>query len=225
MIQTNNILDWSDIQSIYSNLNQARQKFGFANIGIPDNTNLLVTLAQLTELKNQVESLSSHSLIGSTANTGITMPAIGQLIKPIEYTRINSTIENIKNTCINFAADYSPHFSENSPDNTDFSDNSPHFSENSPDHRANFSENSPDNTDFSDNSPYFSENSPHFSENSPDNTNFSEDSPDHSDFSDRSPYFGHCNDVANDFSSNFGHFASKFSNFGSNHTSRYGGGG
>lgn len=207
MPSSNQRLNWSDIITIYNNLNTQRQRFSMSTVAVPNNVNYLATVAQMQELKNQIEGLSTHNLIGSIANTGVTLPAVGSLIKPLEYNLMQETLDDISAICIhfnNFTADYSPHHAANFT-----SDNSPHHaanftSDNSPHHAANFT---------SDHSPHHaanftSDHSPHFN---PDFTDFSQNDDNFSDFS-------HQYDSNNsDFNQN-SHCSSDYGNFGSNHT-------
>lgn len=164
MLSANYTLSWSDITNIYNGLNTQRQRFGLNNINVPNYEDYLAMISQMQELKNQIESLSTVNLIGSNAITNVTVPSKGSIIKPLEYSKMQETIDNIGELCVhfaNFTADHSPYnASHRSSDFT--TDYSPNFSS---DH-DNFS----DFTDFGDNSPDNSHRSSDFSENSPDNS-------------------------------------------------------
>lgn len=89
---------WNDIVDLYSRLNTARKKFDIAEVAIPSNPGKMMT-TDISNLKTAIESTSSNSYIGTTANTGVTVPNIGTLIYPNIFTDMSSTIQNIQDTC------------------------------------------------------------------------------------------------------------------------------
>ena len=107
-IATNETLKWSDIQALYNNLNTARKKFGITTITVPDNPGV-VKPAQVQALNDNVNSMSANSYLRTVARTGVTPPAAGTIIKPLEFNRISTTITNIQNTCAYDSSYYSSH--------------------------------------------------------------------------------------------------------------------
>ena len=111
------IASWSDIQTIYNNLNTARKKFSISTVSVPDNPGTM-SPTQVTALKNAIEAMSSNKYVSTTANTGITVPAVGTLIYPDIFNSMSSTITKIQNKCIHNASFYTSNhgFGSNSND-------------------------------------------------------------------------------------------------------------
>ena len=131
-LQVGQLLDWTDIQAIYTNLNIAKQKFSQTQVSIPANEGKAVLTTHLSTLVSQIEAMSSLDKIGSAANVGVTIPSRGDLITPFEFSRAAQVAETIAGICnhnVHFAdyhdfTDFSD-FSDDSPDFTDFGDDSP----------------------------------------------------------------------------------------------------
>ena len=97
-ISSSNTLSWNDIETLYTNLNTARQKFGFTTVTVPGNPGLAQP-SNISDLDSAVNAMASNQFLTSTAITGVTVPRAGSLIYPLEFTRIRTTIDNINNTC------------------------------------------------------------------------------------------------------------------------------
>lgn len=97
-ISSSNTLSWNDIETLYTNLNTARQKFGFTTVTVPGNPGLAKP-SSISDLDSVVNAMASNKYLTSTAVTGVTVPRAGSLIYPLEFTRIRTTIDNINNTC------------------------------------------------------------------------------------------------------------------------------
>lgn len=111
---------WSDVQSLYTRLNTARQKFSMSTVSVPGNPGTM-SPTQVTALKNAVEAMSSNQYVSSTANTGITVPAVGTLIYPDIFNSMSNTITNIQNKCVHNAAFYTSNHGFGSFSNHGFS--------------------------------------------------------------------------------------------------------
>lgn len=102
-ISSNSKVSWSDIQTIFTNLNTARQKFfpsqsDFQATPGGQSTQAMAQLAQ--NLNNYIESFSSNAYIGSRANIDENPPSAGDLINPIIFDRFTTTIRTINDTCV-----------------------------------------------------------------------------------------------------------------------------
>ena len=102
-ISSNSKVSWSDIQTIFTNLNNARKKF------FPSQNDFVASpggsqsqaLAQLVKnLNTYIESFSSNAYIGSRANIDENPPSAGDLINPIIFDRFTTTIRTINDTCV-----------------------------------------------------------------------------------------------------------------------------
>ena len=159
-VSSNSTLSWSDIQTLYTNLNTARTKFGFTTVTIPGNPGL-ATPSNIETLNNHVNSMASNQYLRNVAVTGVTVPTRGTLIKPVESMRISATIDAINNTCA-FNSDNgfrSSDFADNGFRSSDFADNgfrSSDFSDNGF-RSSNFGDNGFRSADFGNNT-FFSDN-------------------------------------------------------------------
>ena len=115
-ISTNNKLSWTDIQTLYNNLNTARTKFGFSTVTVPSNPGIAKP-SQIETLNSYVNNMSSNKYLTNVAATGVTVPKVGTLIYPLEFTKIKTTIDKIQNTCAFDSFDSSFHASFYSSNN------------------------------------------------------------------------------------------------------------
>ncbi len=122
-----NILDWSDVETIYAALNQARKKFGITEVTIPSNTDTLVPTEEVTTLKTLIETMKSNKYVGDNASTSsVPTPNKGDIIKPTPMTGLKSIIDNVNNIC---AHDGSYHYGNYGYDSTNYGyDSSDHSS-------------------------------------------------------------------------------------------------
>lgn len=91
---------WSDIQTLFTNLNTARTKFSFATItptpagGAGTNITTTNTIAQL---KTNIDAMKSNTFLSTTlSNFSLTVPAPGTLIQPTLLNQISGTIDQIQ---------------------------------------------------------------------------------------------------------------------------------
>lgn len=103
---TGSTVSWADVQTLYNNLNAAKQHIGQSTVTVPSNPGLTVP-STVTALKNQIESCRSNGYVGNTALTGITVPSSGTLLYPDIFNRMSSTISAIRNTCLHNGANFS----------------------------------------------------------------------------------------------------------------------
>ena len=153
-------VEWADIVSLYTTLNQARSKFGFSTVTVPSNQNTLTLASTISTLNNFVTEMKSNSHLTSIT-TGTTVPSRGDLLKPAPLTTLQNQVTTAFNTC-NFG---NTSFGNSSFSNTSFSNTS--FG----DTGWSFSNTSFSNTSFGDTSWNFANGS--FSNTSFSNTSFS----------------------------------------------------
>ena len=157
-------VEWADIVSLYTTLNQARSKFGFSTVTVPSNQNTLTLASTISTLNNFVTEMKSNSHLTSIT-TGTTVPSRGDLLKPAPLTTLQNQVTTAFNTC-NFGNTSfgNSSFSNTSFSNTSFGDTSWNFANGS------FSNTSFGNTSFSNTS--FSCSSWRFGNSSFSNTSF-----------------------------------------------------
>ena len=100
-IEKDEILYWSDIQTLYRNLKTAREKFRISTEGVdwnPDNPGFAKP-EQVEDLNDLVNAMSTNKYLKKVAVTNVVVPDQGTLIYPIEFSAIATTIDNINNTC------------------------------------------------------------------------------------------------------------------------------
>jgi hypothetical protein len=84
-LSTGNSALWSDIQALYTRLNTERTRFSFTNVTVPSNPGTMVP-ANLKDLNDKVNEMSSNSFLTSVAVTNVTVPTTGTLIKADPFT-------------------------------------------------------------------------------------------------------------------------------------------
>ena len=109
-------VEWADIVSLYTTLNQARSKFGFSTVTVPSNQNTLTLASTISTLNNFVTEMKSNSHLTSIT-TGTTVPSRGDLLKPAPLTTLQNQVTTAFNTC-NFG---NTSFGNSSFSNTSFS--------------------------------------------------------------------------------------------------------
>lgn len=92
---------WSDIKTLYNNLNEARTKFSFTTTSVPENQGQNFQPSNVSNLKDLVEEMKTNSYIGSTADTSsVATPAIGEVIRPDSFTQLSTIIDNVGAACV-----------------------------------------------------------------------------------------------------------------------------
>ena len=168
-------VEWADIVSLYTTLNQARSKFGFSTVTVPSNQNTLTLASTISTLNNFVTEMKSNSHLTSIT-TGTTVPSRGDLLKPAPLTTLQNQVTTAFNTC-NFGNTSfgNSSFSNTSFSNTSFGNSGWSFSNtsfgNTSFGNSSFSNTSFSNTSFGDTSWNFANGS--FSNTSFGNTSFS----------------------------------------------------
>ena len=168
-------VEWADIVSLYTTLNQARSKFGFSTVTVPSNQNTLTLASTISTLNNFVTEMKSNSHLTSIT-TGTTVPSRGDLLKPAPLTTLQNQVTTAFNTC-NFGNTSfgNSSFSNTSFSNTSFGNSGWSFSNTSFGNtgfgNSSFSNTSFSNTSFGDSSWRFANGS--FSNTSFSNTSFS----------------------------------------------------
>lgn len=180
-------VEWADIVSLYTTLNQARSKFGFSTVTVPSNQNTLTLASTISTLNNFVTEMKSNSHLTSIT-TGTTVPSRGDLLKPAPLTTLQNQVTTAFNTC-NFGNTSfgNSSFSNTSFSNTSFGNSGWSFS-NTSFGNTGFGNSSFSNTSFSNTS--FGDTSWNFANGSFSNTSFSNTSFSNTSFSCSSWRFG-----------------------------------
>lgn len=106
-LSTGNQATWADISALFTSLNQARQKFGFSqftpNINNPAGAAQggLAQPAVVQKLNDLIVEMRSNRYVSTNANSRITVPNRGTLLRAIELVTIRSQIDTINNICAN----------------------------------------------------------------------------------------------------------------------------
>lgn len=102
-IAQGNKLLWSDIQNIYTQLNNCQTKFGITKSAIPTNPGA-VKPTVVSNLKSLIVALDSSKYVSASdisAVNNLTVPTAGTLIKPAPFTTMTSTLNTVYNNCAN----------------------------------------------------------------------------------------------------------------------------
>ena len=105
---------WTDITSIYSQLNTARSKYGFAQITPTSRQNQITKIEDITSINSFIAEMASNKNLASVAQP-ITPPTRGSLMKPSFLSNLSTTITSIQN---------SDSFGDSSFGNSSFGDSS-----------------------------------------------------------------------------------------------------
>ena len=106
-LSTGNQATWADISALFTSLNQARQKFGFSqftpNINNPAGAAQggLAQPAVVQKLNDLIVEMRSSRYVSTNANSRITVPNRGTLLRATELVTIRSQIDTINNICAN----------------------------------------------------------------------------------------------------------------------------
>ena len=106
-LSTGNQATWADISALFTSLNQARQKFGFSqftpNINNPAGAAQggLAQPAVVQKLNDLIVEMRSNRYVRTNANSRITVPNRGTLLRATELVTIRSQIDTINNICAN----------------------------------------------------------------------------------------------------------------------------
>lgn len=156
-LSKDNIVDWTDIETIYTNLNTARSKFSFQTVSIPKEDGNKPIPSHVSSLKDLVQNMTSNSWLTTTASTtNVVNPQTSDLLKIDQFNQLSTIIDNINNTCIHFGGDYGYNttvFGSNYGYNTsyfstDYSYNTAYFSGNHGYNGADFGGNNSWNSGF-----------------------------------------------------------------------------
>lgn len=101
-VSSSEIVNWSNIQTLFTNLNTARAKFfpSQSNFSPSSGGQDGVILAKLIQdLNGYIESFSSSSYIGTRANISQSPPNANDLISPTLINTFETTIRTINDTC------------------------------------------------------------------------------------------------------------------------------
>ena len=106
-LSTGNQATWADISALFTSLNKARQKFGFSqftpNINNPAGAAQggLAQPAVVQKLNDLIVEMRSNRYVSTNANSRITVPNRGTLLRATELVTIRSQIDTINNICVN----------------------------------------------------------------------------------------------------------------------------
>ena len=101
-VSSSGVVNWSNIQTLFTNLNTARAKFfpSQSNFSPSSGGQDGVILAKLIQdLNRYIESFSSNSYVGTRANISQNPPNANDLISPTLINTFETTIRTINDTC------------------------------------------------------------------------------------------------------------------------------
>lgn len=101
-VSSSEVVNWSNIQTLFTNLNTARAKFfpSQSNFSPSSGGQDGVILAKLIQdLNRYIESFSSNSYVGTRANISQSPPNANDLISPTLINTFETTIRTINDTC------------------------------------------------------------------------------------------------------------------------------
>ena len=101
-VSSSGVVNWSNIQTLFTNLNTARAKFfpSQSNFSPSSGGQDGVILAKLIQdLNRYIESFSSNSYVGTRANMSQSPPNANDLISPTLINTFETTIRTINDTC------------------------------------------------------------------------------------------------------------------------------
>ena len=101
-VSSSGVVSWSNIQTLFTNLNTARAKFfpSQSNFSPSSGGQDGVILAKLIQdLNRYIESFSSNSYVGTRANISQSPPNANDLISPTLINTFETTIRTINDTC------------------------------------------------------------------------------------------------------------------------------
>lgn len=91
---------WSDINAIYNNLRTAQSKHGLTQTAIPGSqTGASLGASTIADLNNRINALRSERHIGNNANTGVSGPYAGNLIRASDVARLSSVAATCAGIC------------------------------------------------------------------------------------------------------------------------------
>lgn len=96
MPATGDKASWSDIASLYTRLNTARNKFNFSQITPTDRQHQIIQIEDVTRLNTFVSEMSSHRNLTNIAKP-VTVPLRGDLLRPLFLNTLSETIKSIQN--------------------------------------------------------------------------------------------------------------------------------
>ena len=101
-VSSSGVVNWSNIQTLFTNLNTARAKFfpSQSNFSPSSGGQDGVILAKLIQdLNRYIESFSSNSYVGTRANISQSPPNANDLISPTLINTFETSIRTINDTC------------------------------------------------------------------------------------------------------------------------------
>ena len=101
-VSSSGVVNWSNIQTLFTNLNTARAKFfpSQSNFSPSSGGQDGVILAKLIhDLNRYIQSFSSNSYVGTRANISQSPPNANDLISPTLINTFETTIRTINDTC------------------------------------------------------------------------------------------------------------------------------
>lgn len=91
---------WSDIQSLYSNLNTQLSRFSISQISVPDHKDDLSLIQDINDLKTAINKLTSNSYLSNKVSTsGVTVPVRDSVMAPLPFTQMKTIVERVAAFC------------------------------------------------------------------------------------------------------------------------------
>lgn len=102
---TNYTVSWSDVQALYNSLNTVRSRFSLGTTTVPSNP-VYAAPSAVSNLKSAIEACRSNRFISDagTWRTNVTVPSTGAYLTPDIFNAMETTINNMSNTCAFFSA-------------------------------------------------------------------------------------------------------------------------
>ena len=97
-IETGKVMNWEDIKTIFTNLNNARQKYGYASLSVPDNTDKVKKTEVVEQINEGLTDLTSNSQLSSLIVLA-DIPDVNTLVRPLPMATLTRTISDVY-TCI-----------------------------------------------------------------------------------------------------------------------------
>lgn len=87
---------------MYERLNTQRQRFGFTAKTIGDNAGVRATITDVTNLKDAIQEMTSHSQLTTVASTsGVTVPNVGDLLTTSPYAQMDEIVTRMSTVAVN----------------------------------------------------------------------------------------------------------------------------
>lgn len=98
-IETKKKLDWTDIQNIYTSLNEARTKFFMSQVSVPEKEKKRPIPTDATNLEAEIVAMKSNKYLSDLNIPDVRDPKVKERIKPDIFNQMKININNILGVC------------------------------------------------------------------------------------------------------------------------------